>query len=520
MAWSRRYNTPAVQDMTLDDLQRGYESRRFTCSDLVRVQLACIREVNDKAKAVAEIDPTATEQAEVLDLERATGKIRGPLHGATILLKNQIATYNLNNTCGSTALLGAKTGRDAAVVKKLRDSGIVIMGKANMTQWGSNRDPEQGNGWSADAGQALGVYFENQDPWGSSSGSATGTALGLAFAALGTEVEGSIICAAERSNLCGLKPTVGLVTRDLVMVSPRLGSVGTLTRCVKDAAEILTAIAGPCKLDPGTRNIPFSTVPDYAASCQAGGLRQARIGVPTNALRGSPPMAELLPVVKEAFNRALRILQSCGAIIIHDTDFTEFDEVLKSKSPDVVKSSDFKHMITEYFGNLVENPSGIRNAADLVRYTQDDPREAYPSRPTRGLEKAAMAMEERESEAFAAAVEYTQYLADEGGVGGALRRHAVDVLILPTCVAPMVPALGGYPMISVPLGFYPEGTEVKWNVRHDLVQCAPGLPFGLTFIGGLFSEEKLIKFAYAFEHATQVWRQQRPRINISGCLSP
>jgi len=105
-----------------------------------------------------------------------------------MLIKNQITTYNLNNTSGSTALLGAQTGRDSSLVTRLRNAGVVILGTANLTQWGNSRDPKQGNGWSADVGQTLGVYFPNQDPWGSSSGSATGTAIGLSFAALGTEV--------------------------------------------------------------------------------------------------------------------------------------------------------------------------------------------------------------------------------------------------------------------------------------------------------------------------------------------
>jgi amidase len=137
-----------------------------------------------------------------------------------MIVKNQFATYNMNNTSGSTSLIGAKTGRDANVIKKLKEAGVIIIGISNLTQWGNNRNPPTaGNGWSVDGGQAIGIYIPNQDPWSSSTGSVTGTALGLAFAGLGTEVEGSITCAAERSNLVGLKPTAGLVTGDLVMVS-------------------------------------------------------------------------------------------------------------------------------------------------------------------------------------------------------------------------------------------------------------------------------------------------------------
>lgn len=520
MRWfGQRSSVPAAVDLTLDDIHRGFEANAFTSAELAQMHLDRISEVNDYIKAVAEIDRTVLEQADILDAERARGKVRGPLHGVTLLIKNQIATHNLNNTSGSTGLLGARTGRDSAVVTKLRDAGAIILGTSNMTQWGNSRDPKAGNGWSADVGQTLGVYYENQDPWGSSTGSAIGTALGLAFAALGTEVEGSIVCAAERSNLCGLKPTVGLVSRDLVIVSPRLGSVGPLARCVKDAAAILGVIAGQCDLDPATKSIPFQQVPDYAASCQLDGLHGARIGIPRNALRGNPPLAELTPTVAQAFEKSLDVLRSCGAIIVEDTDFTSFDQILTSKCPDVVKSSDLKARLADYFSSLVENPTQLKDVHDLIRYTQSDPREDFPSRGTSSLEKAAIAIDDQDSDEFKLALKYMNYLAHDGGVAGALQRHQLDALILPTCVAPIVPALGGYPMLSVPLGFYPDGCDVKWNVRHELIERGPGLPFGLSFIGASFSEEILIKFAYAFEQATQVWRQRRP-INLPSAELP
>jgi amidase len=273
-----------------------------------------------------------------------------------------------------------------------------------------------------------------------------------------------------------LKPTVGLVSNDLVLLSKRLGSVGPLTRRVKDAAAILNAIAGPCNLDPGTKAIPFDHMPDYVASCQINGLRSARIGVPRNGLRGNPPVAELMPAVEEAFYVALGVLRQCGATIVEDADYSEFDAALTSKCPNVIKSSDQKLRIAEYFGMLEENPSGVRSTEDLVHFTKTDPREQYPERQTRGLEKAVAATDDQESDEFRAALEYFEYIAHEGGVGGSLTRHNLDALILPTCVAPIMPAMGGYPMLSVPLGFYPENTPVKMNVRDELVERGPGMP--------------------------------------------
>jgi amidase len=266
------------------------------------------------------------------------------------------------------------------------------------------------------------------------------------------------------------------VSRDLVMVSRRLGSIGPIARCVKDAAATLSVIAGPCDLDPGTKAIPFSSIPDYVSSCQIDGLRGARIGIPRNALEGNPPMAELMPHVRETFNQSLEILRQCGATIVEDTNFEAFNQALQSKCPDVVKSSDFKLTVANYLANLEEDPSRVRNIQDLVRYTQTDPREGYPARDTRGLGKAASAMDDQDSDEFKAALEDFEYLAHEGGVGGTLKKYDLDVLVLPTCVAPIMPAMGGYPMLLVPLGFYPEGTPVKWNVRKELVERGPGLP--------------------------------------------
>lgn len=392
-----------------------------------------------------------------------------------MVIKNQFATCNMNNTSGSTCLIGARTGRDANVIKLLKRAGVIIIGISNLTQWGNNRNPPTaGNGWSAHGGQAVGIYIRNQDPWGSSTGSVISTALGLAFAGLGTEVEGSITCAAERSNLVGFKPTAGLVTRDLVMVSKRLGSIGPITRTVKDAAIILKAIAGVDPNDPGTLSIPFADIPDYAESCIADGLRGARIGVPRNALKGRPPGAELTDYASRTFEDSIHLLRELGATII-DTSFESFDESMTSKSPAIVKSTDFKLDMKAYLQKLTHNLNDIHDLSDIIWWTQNDSREEYPSRGTQGLENGWSAMEDRDNAVFRAALEFTNWLADEGGVGGALRKDSLDALILPTAVSPLIPHLGGYPTISVPMGFYPEGTGSKMNPRGDMLERAPGL---------------------------------------------
>lgn len=382
----------------------------------------------------------------------------------------------MNNTAGSTALLGAKTGRDAAVVKKLRDAGVITLGMANLTQWGNNRDaPTVGNGWSADCGQAVGIFCRNQDPRGSSTGSTIGTALGLAFAGLGTETAGSITCVAEGSNLVGLKPTVGLVSRDLVILPRLLGSVGPITRCVKDAAAILSAIAGKCPDDPATAAIPFDTIPEYTKFCTLEGLRGARIGVPRNALRGYSPLRDLPSPVLQAFEANIELLRGLGATIVDDCRFEGYDEALVNESVWVVRYTDFKLDVASYLEKLTYNPNNIRNLQDVIRWSQADPREEYPTRGTQAMENAWNSLDNRECEEYKAALESVERLAHEGGVRGALQRDNLDALILPTPVSPVMPALGGYPIITVPLGIYPEDAEIRVYQR-DMIDEGPNIP--------------------------------------------
>ncbi|KAK4174890.1 hypothetical protein QBC36DRAFT_143684, partial [Triangularia setosa] len=244
-----------------------------------------------------------------------------------------------------------------------------------------------------------------------------------------------------------------------------------------------------------TRAIPFSAAPNYMDCCQMDGLQGARLGVPRDALWGDAPMAELTPVVAEAFARSLDIIRQYGTIIVEDTDFAEFDTILTSKLPGMVKASDFRLMISHYLSKLVGNPSGINNLHDLIEYTQNDPREDYPSKGTGGVENAAKVIEDQNND------EFMCHIANESGVW---RRYQET---------PGVPHLGGYPMISNPIG-----TEIQIDVRNKLVQRVRGLPFGLCFIGDLFSVESLIKFAFAYEQATDVWKECRPTVRSSVAL--
>lgn len=208
---------PLLLEATLEDLTAGLQSNLFTSADLVKAYSLRILEVNSTLHVVTELNPDALAIATHADELRKNGTILGPLHGIPILIKNNIATGDaMNNTAGSFALLGAKQG-DSTIAAKLRKAGAIILGKTNLSQWANFRSNNSTNGWSAYGGQATAAYYPEQDPSGSSSGSGVASSIGLALGSLGTETSGSILSPADVSNLVGIKPSVGLTSRHLVI---------------------------------------------------------------------------------------------------------------------------------------------------------------------------------------------------------------------------------------------------------------------------------------------------------------
>ena len=277
---------PSLLDATTEDLIVALESGLFTSVDLVNAYIARINEVNATLHAVTQLNPDVLTIAGQLDAERANGTTRGPLHGIPVMIKNNIATFDaMDNTAGSYALAGAKVPRDSTMAAKLRQAGAIIVGKANLSQWANFRSDNSSSGWSALGGQVIGPYFPDQDPSGSSSGSGVSATLALAHFALGSETDGSIISPSDANNLVGIKPTVGLTSRSLVIpISPHQDTVGPMARTVKDAAYLLNAIAGFDASDNYTSAIPYPdySVPDYVSACNFSALHGKRIGIPRN----------------------------------------------------------------------------------------------------------------------------------------------------------------------------------------------------------------------------------------------
>lgn len=503
---------PPLIEATLDDLVSGLDSGLFTSVDLVNAYTARILEVNSTLRMVTELNPDALSIAARLDSERASGTSRGPLHGIPILIKNNIATDDkMNNTAGSYALLGSKVPSDSTMAAKLRKAGAILLGKTNLSQWANYRSDNTSNGWSAYGGQTEGAYFPGQDPSGSSSGSGVSSSLGLALACLGTETDGSILSPSNVNNLVGIKPSVGLTSRYLVIpISEHQDTVGPMARTVKDAAHILTAIAGPDPKDNYTSAIPFNSTPNYIEACKYDALKGKRIGVPRNYidLTGESYLAPVIPV----FNAALDILREAGATVVDNITLPGYDVLAQANFPNIVLEADFNTDLAKYLAELTVNPNNIKTLSDLRNFTQGFPLEDYPERDTDVWDDAIELGYGNTAPEFWSNYTADLFYAGPQGVTGALTNFSLDALVVPTDFAPFLPALIGAPVVTVPLGALPPNTTVQQNGFGNLNASAPNLPFGFSFLGARFDEFNLIGLAYAFEQRTLVRNTIKPYI--------
>ena len=472
-------------------------------------------EVNSTLHMVTQLNPDALFIAAELDSQRTAGIVRGPLHGIPVLLKNNIATADkMDNSAGSYALAGAKVSRDSTVAAKLRQAGAIILGKTNLSQWANYRSFNTSNGWSAIGGQAQGAYYPGQDPSGSSSGSGVASSLGLALAALGTETSGSILSPASANNLVGIKPTVGLTSRDLVIpISEHQDTVGPMARTVMDAAYILTAIAGKSPYDNYTNAIPFDSIPNYVAACNFSALRGKRIGVPRNLidLSSDASAAPIVPV----FEIALDIMRAAGATIVDNTNFTGYDALKNGNYSSVVLETDFITDLPMYLSHLSSNPNNVHSVEDVRNFTHYFPLEDWPERDTLIWDEGLGLGFDNTSPEFWSNYTMNTYLAGLLGVTGALANYSLDALVIPTKFSPSFPAAIGAPVITVPLGSYPSDTKILMNQFGNLNTTAPNIPFGISFLGPHFSEELLIGLAYSFEQRSLVRNTIMPYIRPS-----
>lgn len=472
---------PLLRDITLTDIRHHFASNTLTSTQLVRAYLQRIAEVDSEFNSVIETNPNAALIAQVQDSERSLGCEASSLHGIPILLKDNIPTLDATETtCGSLALIGAKLTQEAAVVTALRSAGAVILGKANMAEWVGFRSTSGCSGWSARGGQTYGPFVKGSKASGSSSGSAVATSLGLCFAAIGTESCYSIVSPAEKSGVVGYKPTRDLIPSDgIIYASRKQDTVGVLTRTVEDAMHVISTLVSESMICNPLRSLPRNIdavkfLDEFSNACCPGkmDLTGLRIGVPMDLFNfDTMPQCKL-----KAFDQTLSQLKAKGAKIATDIDVVgarEF-EALSQAEKQIVLDTDMKIAINAYLKSLHINPQNINDLQGLIDFTKDCPGEEYPTRNVAGLERAQAT--DSDNTLYKAMLEKDKYLAS--CIEETLNRSGCDVLLVPTFSVTLqtFAAKGGSPVISVPVGIYPEEASVEIDPNNGLITVAPGIP--------------------------------------------
>ncbi len=486
-------STFVLEEMSIADMQKGIASGRFTARKLAETYLARIDAIDKHGPAVnsvIEINPDALQIADSLDKERKSGKIRGPLHGIPVLIKDNIGTHDrMMTTAGSLALLNSIPPEDSMVARKLREAGAVILGKTNLSEWANIRSNRSCSGWSGRGGQTRNPYALDRNPCGSSSGSGAAVSANLCAVAVGTETSGSIICPSTTNGLVGIKPTVGLVSRSVVVpISHTHDTPGPMARTVADAAALLTVLAGYDPKDEATAALRDKPAIDYTRSLDPNGLRGARIGV----LRKNFGFSD---AVDRLMEDALAEIKRQGAEVIDPV------EVATTQIGDTILEvflTELKADLNAYLAAL--GPSApVKTLKDVIEFNQKHSREEMPYFGQDLFEKA----EEKgplTNKDYLAALEKNRDLSRTKGIDAAMEKHQLDAIVGPSGGPAWVidelngdrsrggssglPAAAGYPHITVPAGF------------------VYGLPVGISFFGKAWSEPTLIKIAYAFEQAT------------------
>ncbi|KAF9224888.1 amidase signature enzyme [Gyrodon lividus] len=494
---------PDLYEAGIAELQQGLEKGHFTSVDLVKAYLARIKEVNLNGAAlhaIIETNPQVLSQAAALDAERKNKGSRSPLHGIPLLLKDNIATLHeegMNTTAGSHALLGSEVSGDAPVAAKLRESGAILIGKTNMSEWANFRG-QVPSGFSGRGGQTLSPYYPNGDPSGSSSGSGVAMAIGLAAGSLGSETDGSIVSPSSKNNIVGIKPTVGLASRTRVIpISSTQDTTGPMCRSVADAALLLSFIAGKDESDEATKTQP--EIPDYMKALDKDALKSKRLGVPRNLIKDNN-------LVEEEFNKALDILRSLGAEIVDPADFPNGEELEGSEYERLVLTVELKVGVNKYISELRKRPANINNLADLIKFNSENKEKELPEPYHTDQSQFYKSEDSKEDEQYYEAIKKDYELGRTEGIDATLKKFRLDAIVLPSNYgyATKAAAIAGYPLVTVPLGFHSKTVEPTPNPPTPLHTEAPGMPFGLCFMGTAYSEYQLIGFAYAFEQATQV----------------
>ena len=487
-----------LEELTITDLQQGLQSGKYTSRELVEKYSDRITDIDKKGPglySVIEMNPDAERIAAALDRERKEKGPRSPLHGIPILLKDNIDTQDrMMTTAGSLALVGAKPERDAFVAQRLGEAGALILGKTNLSEWANFRSTKSSSGWSGRGGQTRNPYVLDRNPCGSSSGSGAAVAANLCAAAIGTETDGSVVCPSSANSLVGIKPTVGLVSRSgIIPISHSQDTAGPMARTVRDAAILLSAMAGIDPRDEATAASRGKSVTDYTQFLDKDGLRGMRLGIARKHFGFNERVDKLMTDL-------LAEMKRLGAVLVDPADIPttgKFDD-----SEFEVLLYEFKADLNKYLAGLGPQ-APVRSLKDVITFNEKNSAREMPYFGQDIMTKAE-AKGPLTSKPYLAALQKNHLLTRAQGIDAVLKKNRLDALVAPTG-GPAWPtdwingdhftggyssasAVAGYPHITVPAGY------------------VFGLPVGISFFGGAYSEPTLIKIAYAFEQATKARR--------------
>jgi amidase len=500
-----------LPEWTISDLQEKMESGELTARRLAELYMERNSEIDKDGpyiNAVIELNPDALEIADTLDAERKAGKIRSMLHGVPILIKDNIDTADrMQTTSGSLALEGNIAAKDAFIVKQLRKSGALILGKTNLSEWANFRGKRSVSGWSSRGGLTRNPYALDRSACGSSSGSGSAVAANLCAGAVGTETDGSIICPAQTNGIVGIKPTLGLLSRSgIIPIAHSQDTAGPMARTVADAAILLGAMTGIDGRDKATSLSRKRSLSNYTKVLDLDGLKGARIGVARN-------MAGTNPRIIKIFETCIEVLKRLGALIVDPADVPNFDKFSRTELD--VLHYEFKADLNKYLKSL-DGTARVHSMEDVIKFNEEN---SHKVMPYFGQEHMLTAQEKKSlrDKKYRDALAKNLRLTRREGIDAAMRKHKLDALIVPTggpawlidlvngdsinwdMESTSPAAVAGYPHITVPAGYI------------------FGLPVGISFFAQAWQEPTLIKFAYAFEQATQFRRQPRylPTANLN-----
>jgi len=484
-----------LDEVTVTELQASMASGERTARSITELYLGRIEALDGRGpelRSIIELNPDALQIADELDAERAAGNVRGPLHGIPVAIKDNLDTHDgMTTTAGSLALEGSIPPQDSFLAAKLREAGAIILAKANMSEWAYFRGYRATSGWSARGGQCRNPYALNRNPCGSSSGSGVAVSANLVPLTIGTETGGSIMCPSSINGVVGIKPTVGLWSRSgVIPISHSQDSAGPMARTVRDAAVLLGPLTGVDPRDEATNASAGNSHGDYTQFLDPDGLRGARIGVAR-----SFPFQE--PRVYDLFEDALAAMRDAGAILVDPTnlDASAWNDPLSL----VLLEYEFKHDLNAYLAGLGPD-APVKSLEEVIAFNEAN---AALEMPYFGQERLydSQARGPLTDPEYLEAKRTVQRATREDGIDRLIREYNLDAIVAPTRDIAWVTdhiagdrldggssagpaAIAGYPDISVPMGF------------------VSGLPVGISFFGGAWTEPMLLRIAYAFEQAT------------------